>query len=156
MDYLFQGDNTIYPARRNTRSYLINTRPTVDGVLLGSTAVPKRPKNAVLSVYRSVLFTLVPIYEIASSEITYQPRYRCSHRSPVVVSATGDEVYRARCLACSTVGPERRTSEKAYEALMTLSIGKYKGEDERPKHPPNLRQPRLGGKPVNRGNGADL
>jgi hypothetical protein len=26
---------------------------------------------------------------------SYQPRYRCSYRSPVFVSATGDEVYRA-------------------------------------------------------------
>ncbi len=36
----------------------------------------------------------------------------------MIVSATGDEVYRARCLVCNTVGPARETSEKAYEALM--------------------------------------
>ena len=69
---------------------------------------------------------------------SYQPRYRCSHRSPVLVSATGNELYRARCLACSTVGPEQATSEKAYEALRALSISKYNGEAEQPKHPPRF------------------
>ncbi len=67
------------------------------------------------------------------------PTYRCSHRSPVIVSATDVEVYRARCLVCSTVGPEQGTSEKAYEALRALSISKYNGEDEQTIHPPGFR-----------------
>ena len=67
------------------------------------------------------------------------PTYRCSHRSPVIVSATGDELYRARCLVCSTVGPEQGTSQKAYEALRTLGTSKYNGEDEQPKHSPRFR-----------------
>ena len=58
------------------------------------------------------------------------PTCRGSHRGPVIVSATGDEKYRARCLACNTVGPARETSEKAYEALRTLGISRYNGEDE--------------------------
>jgi hypothetical protein len=58
------------------------------------------------------------------------PTCRGSHRGPVIVSATGDEKYRARCLARNTVGPTRETSEKVYEALRNLSISKYNGEDE--------------------------
>jgi hypothetical protein len=51
------------------RTHLINTRLTVDGVLLKSTDLLGRPKKVVLNVCWSVLFTLVPIYEIASSHV---------------------------------------------------------------------------------------
>ena len=53
--------------------------------------------------------------------------HRCRHVGPVIVEPTGD-VFRARCLVCNTVGPERETSERAYAVLIALS--KRKGEDE--------------------------
>jgi hypothetical protein len=50
------------------RTHLINTRPTVDSVLPGSMDLPTGPKGRLFSVGRNVLFTLAPIYEIASRQ----------------------------------------------------------------------------------------
>jgi hypothetical protein len=61
------------------------------------------------------------------------PTCRGSHRGPVIVSPTGDEKYRARCLACNTVGPARETSEKAYEALRNYTLGSTSASQPQPK-----------------------
>ena len=53
----------------------------------------------------------------------------CGHDGTALVSPVGDgEGRRARCLACSTVGPERETLEEARRALAALARGGHGGE----------------------------
>jgi hypothetical protein len=45
---------------------------------------------------------------------------KCDHMSPVMIART-DEGYRAWCLLCGVVGPERDTDEEALRALREMA-----------------------------------